>query len=421
MDLMKFADWAYKIPESEIRRLLRFNVKYYYAGGKPGVLPTEIIAKILIKIGEDQLKKIEDGREQEVVDIYNYGVTAGTDFFRKTLAERLRKEGIDTDWEQLMITTGSQQAIYLVLDTLINPGDVIITTRPAYLGFLGPACKLDANIVTVPTDLDGIVPEYVDNAIELAEKELGKKPKMIYVVPDSDNPKGTNLPAKRRQALFDLAEAHDILIVEDSPYRSIHFKGEKVFPMKSLDKENKRIVYLGSTTKEAIAARVGFALAPVELRENMIKAKGYFDLCTPLIMQSVLDEYYRNHIDEMLPKINSIYEARAKAMIETMDATFPAGERTDPKGGFFIWWESENKNFNAKEFLERVAMPNEVLYVPGEAFYPLGGMAYMPASNSLQPTVAEKHELRLSYSFKDEDNIREGIPLLGKLLTEELG
>ena len=181
---MKFADWAYKIPESEIRRLLRFSVKYYYAGGKPGVLPTEIIAKILIKIGNDQLKKIEDGFEQEVADDYNYGVTAGTDFFRKTLAERLRKEGIDADWEQLMITTGSQQAIYLVLDTLIDPEDVIITTRPAYLGFLGPACKLGANIVTVPTDLDGIVPEYVENAIELSENELGKKPKMIYLDPD---------------------------------------------------------------------------------------------------------------------------------------------------------------------------------------------------------------------------------------------
>jgi 2-aminoadipate transaminase len=319
-----------------------------------------------------------------------------------------------------MITTGSQQAIYLLLDTLINPGDVIITTRPAYLGFLGPACKLDANIITVPTDLDGIVPEYVEKAIELSEKEFGKKPKMIYLVPDGDNPKGTNLPAKRRQAIFDIAEAQETLIIEDSPYRSIHFKGEKVFPIKSLDKENQRVVYLGSTTKEAIAARVGFALAPEELRENMIKAKGYFDLCTPLIMQRILDEYYRNYIDDMLPKINSIYEARAKAMIEAMDATFPAGERTDPKGGFFIWWESENKNFNAKEFLERVAMPNEILFVPGEAFYPLGGMAYMPDSNSLQPTVAEKHELRLSYSFKDEENIREGIPLLGKLLTEEI-
>jgi DNA-binding transcriptional MocR family regulator len=109
---MRFADWTYKIPESEIRRLLRYNVKYYYAGGKPGVLPTEIIAKILIKIGNDQIKKIEDGSEQEVADDYNYGVTAGTDFFRKTLAERLHREGIDTDWEQLMITTGSQQAIY---------------------------------------------------------------------------------------------------------------------------------------------------------------------------------------------------------------------------------------------------------------------------------------------------------------------
>jgi DNA-binding transcriptional MocR family regulator len=418
---MRFADWTYKIPESEIRRLLRYNVKYYYAGGKPGVLPTEIIAKILIKIGNDQIKKIEDGSEQEVADDYNYGVTAGTDFFRKTLAERLRREGIDTDWEQLMITTGSQQAIYLILDTLIDPGDVIITTRPAYLGFLGPAGKLEANIVTVPTDLDGIVPEYVESAIALSEKEFGKKPKMIYLVPDGDNPKGTNLPAKRRQALFDIAEAQDILIAEDSPYRNIHFKGEKVFPIKSLDKENQRVIYMGSTTKEAIAARVGYALAPEELRENMIKAKGFFDLCTPLIMQRILDEYYRNYIDNMLPKINSTYETRAKAMIEAMDATFPAGERTDPKGGFFIWWESENKNFNAREFLERVAMPNEVLFVPGEAFYPLGGMAYLPDSNSLQPTIAETHELRLSYSFKDEENIREGIPILGKLLTEELG
>jgi 2-aminoadipate transaminase len=421
---MKLAKWTEKLPESEIRRLLQYNVPYYYAGGKPGVLPNEIMAKILIKIGNDQLKKIAKGDEQEVSDEYNYGVTSGTDFLRKTLAARLRKEGINLDpetgFEKILITTGSQQAIYLVLDTMIDPGDVILTTRPAYLGFLNPASKVGANIVTVPTDQNGIVPEYVEAAIELSEKELGKTPKLVYLVPDGDNPKGTTLLAKRRQALFDIADAHDVLIMEDSPYRGIAF-GEKVFPIKALDKDNTSVAYLGSSTKEAFAARVGYTVVPDELMEQMIKAKGYYDLCTPILMQRVLDEYYRNYIDKLLPEINKVYKARCEAMIEAMDATFPEGERTTPTGGFFIWWESANKNFDAKEFLEKVALPNNVMYVPGESFYPLEGLAYIPESNSLQPSVAEKATFRLSYSYKDVENIREGIPILGKLLSEELG
>jgi 2-aminoadipate transaminase len=172
---------------------------------------------------------------------------------------------------------------------LIDPGDVIITPSPAYLGFLVPAVKLGARIITIPTDLDGIIPEDVEHAVEVSKEKFGKVPDIIYVVPDSDNPKGTTLPMKRRQALFDIAEVDDILLVEDSAYAEIQFK-KKIKPIKSLDKENNRVAYLGSSSKEAAVLRVGYSVLPPNVRDQVLKDKGYLDLCTTTLVQRILDE-----------------------------------------------------------------------------------------------------------------------------------
>jgi 2-aminoadipate transaminase len=415
-----FATWTSFIEESQIRALLKYKVRYYFAGGKPGIMPTDIFADIMAELSERYKKDPKLALED-----FNYGPTAGQPWFLKTLAERLhRVRGIPIDceeqWDCVSITNGSQQALYAILDTLIDPGDVIITPSPAYLGFLVPAVKLGARVITIPTDLDGIIPEDVEKAVEVSKKKFGKCPDIIYVVPDSDNPKGTTLPMKRRQALYDIAEADDILLVEDSAYAEIQFK-KKSKPIKTLDKENNRVAYLGTSSKEAAVLRVGYSVLPPNVKEQVLKDKGYLDLCTTTLVQRILDEYYKNHIDEAMrvgiPKYQERYEAMAKAI----DDSFPAGTRTDPTGGFFIWWQSEDKNFNAGNFMESVAIPNDILYVPGAPFYPQTGFRLTKDNKDVRPSLPEHNTMRLGFSYAPPEIISEGIARLGKLLTKELG
>ncbi len=415
-----FATWTSFIEESQIRALLKYKVKYYFAGGKPGIIPTDIFADILGNLSA----KYKENPKLALEDL-NYGPTGGESWFLKTLAKRLcdvRGIPIDceTEWEHVSITNGSQQAIYALLDTLIDPGDVIITPSPAYLGFLGPAEKLGARVITIPTDLDGIIPEDVENAVEVAKKRFGKCPDLIYVVPDSDNPKGTTLPMKRRQALFDIAEANEILLIEDAAYAEIQFK-KNPKPIKTLDKDNSRVAYLGTSSKEAAVLRVGYSVLPSNVRDQVLKDKGYLDLCTTTLVQRILDEYYRKHIDEAMRVGIPRYKERYEAMAKAIDESFPAGVRTDPTGGFFIWWQSEDKKFVAKKFLETTGIPNDIIYVPGTPFYPQSGHRLTKDNKDVRPSLPEDNTMRLGFSYAPPEVISEGIERLGNLLSKELG
>jgi 2-aminoadipate transaminase len=415
-----FATWTSFIEESQIRALLKYNVKYYFAGGKPGIIPTDIFADIMA-----QLSVMYKENPKMALDDLNYGPTGGQPWFLKTLAKRMskvRKIPIDCEkqWEHVSITNGSQQALYALLDTLIDPGDVIITPSPAYLGFLVPAVKLGARVVVVPTDTKGIIPEFVERAVHLSKIKFGKTPDMLYVVPDSDNPKGTTLPMKRRHALFDICENHNILLLEDSAYAEIQFK-ETPKAIKTLDKDNSRVAYLGTSSKEAAVLRVGYSVLPDNVKEQVLKDKGYLDLCTSTLVQRILDEYYNKHIDNAMRVSIPQYKARCEAMAKALDASFPAGTRTDPTGGFFIWWQSENPDFNSSKFMQEVAIPNDLLYVPGGPFYPITGHKLTEDGNDLEPSVPEGNTMRLGFSYAPPDIISEGIERLGKLLTKELG
>jgi 2-aminoadipate transaminase len=415
-----FATWTSFIEESQIRALLKYDVKYYFAGGKPGIIPTDIFADILA-----QLSVMYKENPKMALDDLNYGPTGGQPWFLKTLAKRMskvRKIPIDCEkqWEHVSITNGSQQALYALLDTLIDPGDVIITPSPAYLGFLVPAVKLGARVVVVPTDTKGIIPEFVERAVHLSKIKFGKTPDMLYVVPDSDNPKGTTLPMKRRHALFDICENHNILLLEDSAYAEIQFR-ETPKAIKTLDKDNSRVAYLGTSSKEAAVLRVGYSVLPDNVREQVLKDKGYLDLCTSTLVQRILDEYYNKHIDNAMRVSIPQYKARCEAMAKALDASFPAGTRTDPTGGFFIWWQSENPDFNSSKFMQEVAIPNDLLYVPGGPFYPITGHQLTEDGNDLEPSVPEGNTMRLGFSYAPPDIISEGIERLGKLLTKELG
>lgn len=421
-----FAAWTKLIPESEIRRLLKFRVKYYFAGGKPGILPLGAFPMILNTLALQELEDVFSGREVDVIEDYNYGPTDGLPEVMKVMARMMReRDGINLDaeegWKEVLITTGSQQAIYLLLDVLLNPGDLVIVPAPVYLGFVNVVTKFRGQVVAVPGDKQGMIPEYVDKAIDMAIRKFGKKPKLIYVVPDSDNPSGTTMPENRRKALLDVAKDKGLYLIEDAAYREIQFRGERLKPIRAFDEDGSTVIYMRTTSKEVAVLRVGYSLMPPELREEVVKAKGYNDLCTPTITQKMVKIYYEKYFSRFIEKVREGYRKRYEVMVKAIDEEFPDGERTDPTGGFFIWWEAARKDFDSKIFLEDVGIPNDILFVPGEAFYPLEGYLLNPESGELIDASARPtNAMRLSYSYIEPGLIEEGIRKLGSLLRTYL-
>lgn len=362
------------------------------------------------------------------MDIYNYYKSSGWDDLKRVLAKRLIDDGVplpsdlEEAKEKIVVTTGSQQALFILGDILIDPGDVVITTEPSYLGFLGPMMRFGANIVTVPTDEKGIIPEYVEEAVEKSIEKFKKYPDFIYVVSDSDNPKGTTLPVSRRKKLFDIARTYRIFIVEDGAYRDIQFE-EKLPSIKSFDKDNKWVIYVRTTSKEAASFRIGYSVLPDSIRDEFIKSKGYIDLNSPVITQLILKIYYEKYIDKVIAETVNQYKRRCEIMLKAIDEYFPPGFHTKPTGGFFVWWESERTDFDSKVFLEDVALRNDLSYVPGHAFYPLPffGWKYIPKTREIVKLEdIKKNAMRISYSYLSEEEIEEGTRRLGMLLSEYL-
>lgn len=294
-DKLSLAEWTQRIPEGEIRRLLKYQVKYYFGGGLPGALATEQLAQTVINIGNELLEDIRGGNNATTLHMFNYDKTPGSDKLRKILMTHLVNRqhlpfAPEKDFHKMLITTGSQQSIYGLLDSTINPGDYILSAAPSYLGFVTPAVKLGGNVVLCPHDHDGVTIEGIERAIHAIKKQTGKSPKMLYVVSDSDNPTGTTLPENRRRKLFDIAVRERMLIVEDAAYKEIQFSEKRIKPIKSYDTDNRFVAYLASTSKEAGVLRLGYAIFPEYIREKVETAKGFYDLCSPTITQAIASD-----------------------------------------------------------------------------------------------------------------------------------
>ncbi len=416
-DKNNLAEWVDRIPESEIRRILRFSPKYYFAGGKPGLIPVETFHRIITEIITDE-KELLKQNSDSVIDNYNYGKTEGNDELREILADRLQKhDRVNCSKDDIVITTGSQQILYAINDILVRPGDIILTTRPTYLGFMLVAEKLGARIVTLPSDVDGLMAEHLDDAIELCIKQFGRTPKALYLVPYSDNPKGTTLPEKRKKMVLDsILPREDILLVEDAAYKEIQFDDKKYVPLKESDPENERVAYLSTTTKEAASFRLGYSVLPDWLKENVVKAKGFYDLCTSEWVQKIASRYYEYYIDDQIPLLQEGYRARRDAMVRAVEEYMPEGSFTRPTGGFFVWYEYQDVNFDTKKFVG-YAIDKGVSYVPGYQFFPSNGYAFTEESE-LIPFKGPTNTMRLCYSLLKPEEITEGIKLLGNILKE---
>ncbi len=378
----------FRSPVREIFKRVDLNSIYSFAGGYPSAdtFPLEDIRQTM----------------SEVIDKYKgkafqYGATQGVPELREAIASRY---GVPV--ERVQITSSSQQGIDVCTRVLVNPGDVILTSSPSYLGALQSFRSYRADIrgVAHRDDLNELKKAYV-SVLEQVRAE-NKVVKFLYMIPDFQNPSGESLTPEERMMLVELAAEYDFLIVEDSPYRELRYEGEPVPTMYSLSPD--RVIHLGSFSKIfAPGFRLGWAIAHPEILDKIYVCKQSLDLCPPIFDQYVAAEFLTSgKLDANLQKSIELYKSKRDLLLDLLQQYMPAGVRwTHPEGGLFLFLTMP-EGFEAVRFYD-VALDAGVAYVAGEFFHPDGG---------------GKNTMRLNFSFMTHERIAEGVKCLASLLND---
>ena len=330
-----------------------------------------------------------------------YGSGQGDETLREQILEVMRLEGIEAHPDDVVVTTGSQQALDLVTRLFINPGDVVVAEAPSYVGALGVFRAYQADVVHVPLDQDGLVPEALEQTLTALSRE-GRRAKLLYTVPNFHNPAGVSLSAARRPQILDIARRHGLLVLEDNPYGLLGFEGDPVPALRSLDEDG--VIYLGSFSKTlAPGYRVGWAVAPHAIREKLVLASESAILCPSNASQLAISAYlatcdWRGQIKAF----RELYRERRDAMVGALAEHLPRATWTVPDGGFYTWVRLP-EGLDAKAMLPR-AVTARVAYVPGTAFYADGQGA---------------DHMRLSFCFPTPERIREGVRRLAGVISSE--
>ena len=379
----------FRSPVRDIFKKVDLNSIYSFAGGYPSAetFPLEDIRQTM----------------SEVIDKYGgkafqYGATQGVQELREAVAERYA-----TPLERVQITSSSQQGIDVCTRVLVNPGDVILTSNPSYLGALQSFCSYRADIrgIAHESDLERLRQSYEEVIAQV--KTEGKTVKFLYMIPDFQNPSGESLTLEERQMMVDMARKHDFLIVEDSPYRELRYEGEHVPTMYSLDPD--RVIHLGSFSKIfAPGFRLGWAIAHPDILDKIYVCKQSLDLCPPIFDQYVAAEFLSNgRLDANLQKTIDLYKGKRDLMLSLLEEHMPEGVKwTHPEGGLFLFLTMP-EGFDAVKFYDK-ALDAGVAYVAGEFFH---------------PDRSGKNTMRLNFSFMSPERIIEGVRLLAELLNTE--
>jgi 2-aminoadipate transaminase len=312
-------------------------------------------------------------------------------------SQRMAPMGVDCTAADIRVLSGSQQGIDFIARTYLDEGDTIICEYPTYLGALNSFNIYRPNYVSVPMDEQGMLMGELEKAL-IANPQA----KLIYTVPEFQNPTGITLAGDRRRRMVELAEQHDVLIIEDSPYYEVRFEGEKHPPIKHYDTYG-RVVYLGSFSKTLCpGVRLGWACADFEILDRFRILKEASDFQASTVTQYQVATYLRdNDIDAHMAGLCDVYRSRRDAALAAIAEFFPAEVTyTHPEGGYFIWLTVPG--VNTTELLPRAMNEAGVAYVPGESFF---------------AGAEQSCNIRLSYSQMNEEKIREGMSRLAKLLT----
>jgi 2-aminoadipate transaminase len=340
--------------------------------------------------------------------VLQYGPTRGLRPLLDAIAGIMAERGAPTTIERLLVSTGSQQGLDLVARVLVDPGDVVLVELPTYTGAITAFRNVQAEMVGVPQDTDGISLEALE-ATHAALVAQGRRIRFLYVVPNFQNPTGLLIGLPKRQALLEWAARRDLLIVEDDPYRELFFEDstteEEVRPIRADDHDG-RVIYLSSFSKTlAPGFRVAWIDAPPAIASKLEMAKQSEDLLTGSLDQRIVYETCRRGIlRRQLPLLRRHYQHKRDVMVDALHATF--GDRLSwppPRGGFFLW-ATLPQPIDADRLLNR-AVDHGVIYVAGEAFFVDG---------------SGKSLVRLSFSAPTPARIREGVRRLGSAVSEEL-
>ncbi|MGW6448681.1 aminotransferase-like domain-containing protein [Lentzea sp. NPDC055074] len=323
--------------------------------------------------------------------VLQYAPTEGNQALRELVSARLTGRGLPTS--DVLITTGSQQALALVATAMLGPGAVVAVEEPTYLAALQCFRMTGARIVSVASDADGLVPESLRSVV------AREKPDLLYLVPTFANPTGRTLSASRRVEIAEIAAAHDLWVVEDDPYGELRYRGSA---MPSFASVSDRTIYLGSFSKVgAPGMRLGWLRAPADLLRTLTIVKQAADLHTSTVDQAAAAAYLaHNDLDAHIARLCVEYGARRDAMIAALPATMPAGTTwSDPDGGMFVWLRLTGDVDSAA--LLKDALAHDVAFVPGAAFF---------------ATEPDHATLRMSFTSNTVEEIGEGMARLAKVL-----
>jgi 2-aminoadipate transaminase len=383
----RFARRMSRMPPSAVREILKVAEQpevLSFAGGLPApeLFPVDAVAEahaeVLAKDGPAALQ---------------YSTTEGYLPLREWVAARLARRDIRVSAEEVLITSGSQQGIDLVARVLLDAGDTVAVENPGYLAALQTFSGCEAEFLPLSSDEDGIDVQALEEAPTL--------PKLVYLVPEFHNPKGTTLSVERREQLVRFCRSHGIVILEDNPYGELRFSGEAPPPLAALDEH---VVHLGTLSKTlAPGLRLGWLAGPPELVRAANIAKQAADLHTATLAQRATAALLaRFDYDAHLRRLRQVYAERCRAMLTALARHLPSGTRwTHPDGGLFIWAQLpvDTDQIFAEALRERVA------FVPGSAFF----------------AEAPRHDfLRLNYSNRPPELIEEGIARLGRVVRRHL-
>lgn len=334
-----------------------------------------------------------------------YGPTEGLDQTKLNIAEVMAAEGARVDIENVLVTTGGQQAIDLVTRVLIDPGDLIFAEGPTYPGAIPSFTSFQAEVRQVPLDDDGIRVDLLRQEIE-KELQQGRKPKFIYVIPNFHNPAGVSLSLARRHELVELARELQLIVVEDNPYGQLRFEGQPLPTLYSLDSDN-NVIYLGTFSKIlSPGIRLGWIAAPKPLLAKFNLGKQAADLCPSTLAQMIVNEYFREaHWRDYVEQVIEVYRKRRDVMLAALEEHFPEeASWTHPRGGFYIW-ATLPEYLNTEDLLALALEQEKVAFVPGS-----GGWVDGSGAN----------HMRLAFCGVPEATIEEGIKRLAKVIREQM-
>jgi len=403
---LRFAQRTQRMGRSIIRDLLKLTEQsdvISFAGGLPApeLFPVD-------EVGEAVERVLRDHGPQAL----QYSATEGYGPLREMIARHTARYGLHIGADNVLITSGSQQALDLLGKIFIDPGDHILVESPTYLGALQAWNAYGAEYITVPSDGDGMVTDELEAALGFPP---GTGPKFIYVLPNFQNPSGTTLSLERRHMLVELADRYGVPIVEDDPYGQLRFEGRHLPAVVALDGQGRcdgefcyrgNVIYLSTFSKIlAPGLRLGWVVAPTEVIRMLAQAKQGADLHTSTFTQMVAYEVSRcGFLDEHVQLIRRVYRERRDVMLRAMEEHFPPGVRwTHPHGGLILW-VTLPEGIDSARVLED-ALRRKVAFVPGAPFHPRGG---------------GENSFRLNFSNATPEAINEGIARLGTVLSEAL-